>query len=132
MHPPALLSFPPRPIPIISIVRTTFWILGACWSRGGTGCCWWHGMALAVDPLFFYVFSLQVGEGGAPFVYLDAQLAAIVTVLRTCIDVVHLCHLWLQFRMAYVSRDSLVVGCGKLVWDARAIARHYLLSFRGF
>ncbi|KAI9185457.1 hypothetical protein LWI28_007451 [Acer negundo] len=91
-----------------------------------------RGMALAVDPLFFYVFSLHVGEGGAPCVYLDAQLAAIVTVLRTCVDAVHLCHLWLQFRMAYVSRDSLVVGCGKLVWDARAIARHYLLSLRGF
>ncbi|KAK0600162.1 hypothetical protein LWI29_012331 [Acer saccharum] len=91
-----------------------------------------RGMALAVDPLFFYVFSLHVGEGGAPCVYLDAQLAAIVTVLRTCVDAVHLCHLWLQFRMAYVSRESLVVGCGKLVWDARAIARHYLLSLRGF
>ncbi|KAH9676642.1 Cyclic nucleotide-gated ion channel 2 [Citrus sinensis] len=89
-----------------------------------------RGIALAVDPLFFYVFSLYVapGRGGAPCVYMDAELALIVTVIRTCVDVVHLWHLWLQFRLAYVSRESLVVGCGKLVWDARAIARHYVIS----
>ncbi|ESR44485.1 hypothetical protein CICLE_v10011242mg [Citrus x clementina] len=89
-----------------------------------------RGIALAVDPLFFYVFSLYAapGRGGAPCVYMDTELALIVTVIRTCVDVVHLWHLWLQFRLAYVSRESLVVGCGKLVWDARAIARHYVMS----
>ncbi|EXB38057.1 hypothetical protein L484_020976 [Morus notabilis] len=89
-----------------------------------------RGMALAVDPLFFY--ALSIGRGGAPCLYMDGALAAVVTVLRTCVDAVHLCHLWLQFRLAYVSRDSLVVGCGKLVWDARAIASHYVRSFKGF
>ncbi|TKY65127.1 Cyclic nucleotide-gated ion channel 2 [Spatholobus suberectus] len=63
---------------------------------------------------------------------MDGGLAAMVTVARTCVDAVHLFHLWLQFRLAYVSRESLVVGCGKLVWDARAIASHYLRSFKGF
>lgn len=63
---------------------------------------------------------------------MDGALAAIVTILRTCVDTVHLFHLWLQFRLAYVSRESLVVGCGKLVWDARAIASHYVRSLRGF
>ena len=89
-----------------------------------------RGLALAVDPLFFY--SLSIGRGGSPCLYLDGGLAAAVTVLRTCVDAVHLCHLWLQFRLAYVSRESLVIGCGKLVWDARAVARHYLRSLRGF
>ncbi|KAG6408133.1 hypothetical protein SASPL_131136 [Salvia splendens] len=89
-----------------------------------------RGLALAVDPLFFY--SLSIGRGGSPCLYLDGGLAAAVTVLRTCVDAVHLCHLWMQFRLAYVSRESLVIGCGKLVWDARAIARHYLRSLRGF
>ncbi|KAK4486819.1 hypothetical protein RD792_006592 [Penstemon davidsonii] len=89
-----------------------------------------RGMALAVDPLFFY--ALSIGRGGSPCLYMDGGLAAIVTVLRTCVDAVHLCHLWLQFRLAYVSRESLVVGCGKLVWDSRAIADHYLRSFKGF
>ncbi|GMN42160.1 hypothetical protein TIFTF001_011374 [Ficus carica] len=89
-----------------------------------------RGMALAVDPLFFY--ALSIGRGGTPCLYMDGVLAAVVTVLRTLVDAVHLCHLWLQFRLAYVSRDSLVVGCGKLVWDASAIASHYVRSFKGF
>ncbi|CAH9069184.1 unnamed protein product [Cuscuta europaea] len=89
-----------------------------------------RGMALAIDPLFFY--ALSIGRDGSPSLYMDGGLAAIVTVLRTCVDAVHICHLWLQFRLAYVSRESLVVGCGKLVWDARAVAKHYLRSFDGF
>lgn len=89
-----------------------------------------RGMALAVDPLFFY--ALSIGRGGSPCLYMDGGLAAIVTVIRTCLDAVHLFHLWLQFRLAYVSRESLVVGCGKLVWDARAIAAHYVRSVKGF
>ncbi|KAK4346447.1 hypothetical protein RND71_032786 [Anisodus tanguticus] len=89
-----------------------------------------RGMALAVDPLFFY--ALSIGRGGSPCLYMDGGLAAIVTVIRTCLDAVHLFHLWLQFRLAYVSRESLVVGCGKLVWNARAIASHYVRSLEGF
>uniref|UniRef100_A0A7N0UZ15 Ion transport domain-containing protein n=1 Tax=Kalanchoe fedtschenkoi TaxID=63787 RepID=A0A7N0UZ15_KALFE len=98
---------------------------------------WWNrafllarGVAIAIDPLFFYVLS--VGRDGAPCLYMDGSLAAVVTVLRTGVDFFHLWHLWLQFRLAYVSRESLVVGCGKLVWDARAVASHYLRSLKGF
>lgn len=89
-----------------------------------------RGVALAIDPLFFY--ALSIGREGSPCLYMDGGLAAMVTVARTCVDAVHLIHVWLQFRLAYVSRESLVVGCGKLVWDARAIASHYLRSFKGF
>ncbi|KAL9261714.1 Cyclic nucleotide-gated ion channel 2-like protein [Drosera capensis] len=89
-----------------------------------------RGMALAVDPLFFY--ALSIGRHGSGCVYVDTWLAGVVTVLRTCVDGVHLFHLWLQFRLAYVSRESLVVGCGKLVWDTRAIASHYVRSLKGF
>ena len=85
--------------------------------------------ALAVDPLFFY--ALSIGRAGQPCLYMDAGLAAAVTALRTCADVAHLAHVLLQFRLAYVSRESLVVGCGKLVWDARAIAVHYARSVKG-
>lgn len=89
-----------------------------------------RGVALAIDPLFFY--ALSIGREGAPCLYMDGGLAALVTVARTGVDAVHLFHLWLQFKMAYVSRESLVVGCGKLVWDARAIASHYVRSLKGF
>ncbi|KAJ0964488.1 hypothetical protein J5N97_025626 [Dioscorea zingiberensis] len=65
--------------------------------------------------------------------YIDGGLVVMVTILRTCADVIHLAHIWLQFRLAYVSRESLVVvGCGKLVWDARDVASHYLRSIKGF
>ncbi|KAK4417618.1 Cyclic nucleotide-gated ion channel 2 [Sesamum alatum] len=77
---------------------------------------------LAVDPLFSTLCRLVA----------VARLASVVTVVRTCLDAVHLYHLWLQFRLAYVSRESLVTGCGKLVWDPRAIAAHYLRSIKGF
>ncbi|KAE8691573.1 Cyclic nucleotide-gated ion channel 2 [Hibiscus syriacus] len=89
-----------------------------------------RGMALAIDPLFFY--ALSIGRGGSPCLYMDGGLAAVVTFLRTGVDAVHLFHLWLQFRLAYVSRESLVVGCGKLVWDPLAIASHYIRSLKGF
>ncbi|RWW56624.1 hypothetical protein BHE74_00036643 [Ensete ventricosum] len=89
-----------------------------------------RAVAVAVDPLFFY--ALSVGRRGDPCLYMDGGLAVIVTVLRTAADAVHLVHVWLQFRVAYVSRESLVVGCGKLVWDARMVAAHYLRSLGGF
>ncbi|XP_031117415.1 cyclic nucleotide-gated ion channel 2-like isoform X3 [Ipomoea triloba] len=89
-----------------------------------------RGMSIAVDPLFFY--ALSIGVVGSPCLYMDGGMVAAVTVLRTCVDAVHLCHLWLQFRVAYVSRESLVIGCGKLVWDTQAIASHYVRSLKGF
>ncbi|KAL5209437.1 hypothetical protein ABZP36_005060 [Zizania latifolia] len=85
--------------------------------------------SLAVDPLFFY--ALSIGRAGRPCMYMDAGLAAAVSALRTCADLAHLAHVLLQFRLAYVSRESLVVGCGKLVWDPRAIAAHYSRSLKG-
>ncbi|KAE8735837.1 Cyclic nucleotide-gated ion channel 2 [Hibiscus syriacus] len=91
-----------------------------------------RGIALAVDPMFFYTLTLMVTDGGPPCVHLDGGLAAIVTLVRTCVDAVHLWHILLQFRLAYVSKESLVIGCGKLVWDARAIASHYVRSLKGF
>ncbi|XP_075499655.1 cyclic nucleotide-gated ion channel 2-like [Primulina tabacum] len=89
-----------------------------------------RSMSLAVDPLFFYVLS--IGRGGSPCLYTDRVLVAIATVLRVCLDALHLCHVWLQFRLAFVPKESLVIGCGKLVWDTRAIAAHYLRSLDGF
>ncbi|XP_048231035.1 cyclic nucleotide-gated ion channel 2 isoform X2 [Ricinus communis] len=100
---------------------------------------WWNrvfllarGISLAVDPLFFYALTLSIGKGGAPCLYVDNNVAAAVTVARTCLDAVQFWRVWLQFRLAYVSKESLVFGCGELVWDARAIATHYVKSFKGF
>lgn len=86
--------------------------------------------SVAVDPLFFYVIFLT--KAGSPCFYRDTAIAAVVTAVRTCVDMVHVCHVWMQFRLAFISTASLVVGSGSLVWDARAITSHYLRSFRGF
>nr|DAD31390.1 TPA_asm: hypothetical protein HUJ06_010241 [Nelumbo nucifera] len=117
--------------------RTSTWVFGRVLDPRSKRVHRWNrafllarGMALAVDPLFFY--ALSIGRDGAPCLYMDGGLAAIVTVLRTVVDAVHLFHLWLQFRLAYVSRESLVIGCGKLVWDARSIVSHYVRSLKGF
>ncbi|PIN14827.1 K+-channel ERG [Handroanthus impetiginosus] len=92
-----------------------------------------RGMALAIDPLYFFSISIGGGGGvGRPCIFMDGGVAGVATVLRTCVDLVHMCHLVARFRLAYVSKESLVVGCGKLVWDARAIAAHYLMSSKGF
>ncbi|CAL5325884.1 unnamed protein product [Camellia sinensis] len=90
-----------------------------------------RGIALAVDPLFFFAVAISLGCE-RPCVYMDGRMAAIVAVVRTCVDAVQLCHLCIQFRLAYVSRESLGVGCGKLVWGARAIAYNYLPSLKAF
>ncbi|KAL0461593.1 UNVERIFIED_CONTAM: Cyclic nucleotide-gated ion channel 2 [Sesamum latifolium] len=92
-----------------------------------------RGAALATDPLYFFSISVSGGGGaGGPCIYMDGGVATLATVVRTCVDLAHMCHLLVRFRLAYVSRESLVVGCGKLVRDPRAIASHYLLSANGF
>ncbi|GLJ33050.1 hypothetical protein SUGI_0665180 [Cryptomeria japonica] len=87
------------------------------------------GIGLAIDPLFFY--ALSVSE---KFIclYVDGWFAIAVTVLRSATDAMHLWNIWLQLKLAYVSKESLVVGSGKLVTDPRSIALKYLGSRKGF
>lgn len=86
--------------------------------------------SVAIDPLFFYVLS--IGRYGSPCISLNRSFSHVVALIRTCIDFVQLCHLFLQFRLAYVSKESLVVGSGKYVWNARDVACHYFRSVKGF
>ncbi|GLJ35995.1 hypothetical protein SUGI_0721970 [Cryptomeria japonica] len=86
------------------------------------------GLGLAIDPLFFY--ALSVSEGFM-CLYVDGWFAITVTVLRSMCDAMHLWNIWLQLKLAYVSKESLVVGSGKLVTDPRSIALHYLGSRKG-
>ncbi|XP_010936396.2 cyclic nucleotide-gated ion channel 2 [Elaeis guineensis] len=113
------------------------WVFGAVLDPRSGGVQRWNrglllarAVALAVDPVFFYAVS--VGEGGGCVVGMDGRLGVAAAAVRTCADAVHVLHVWVQLRLAYVSRESLVVGCGKLVWDPRAIASHYLRSPKGF
>lgn len=89
-----------------------------------------RGISLAIDPLFLIAISATGGD--KPCIYLDGTMLAFATVLRTCLDVIHMVYIWLKFRMAYVSKESLVVGSGKLVWDTRSIVTNYMWSLKGF
>ncbi|KAJ9540724.1 hypothetical protein OSB04_027230 [Centaurea solstitialis] len=88
--------------------------------------------ALAVDPFFFFALAMDDPDGRGPCLYVDGKVARWVSFVRTLVDAMLLCHILLQFRLAYVSKESLVVGCGRLVWDARDIASRYLRSLKGF
>eukprot|EP00250_Pteridium_aquilinum_P014526 c22042_g1_i1 orf=687-2840(+) len=88
-----------------------------------------RSVSLAIDPLFFYVLAVREEHA---CVYMDGTLAAVVTFLRTVFDVVHLFQIWLQLKLAYVSKESLILGRGSLVWDAREVALHYLRPGGGF
>lgn len=87
-------------------------------------------ISLAIDPLF--LIALSITGGAKPCIYLDGTMLVFATVLRTCLDLIHLLHIWLKFRTAYLSKESLVIGSGMLVWDTRSIIRHYVRSLKGF
>ncbi|XP_022757541.1 putative cyclic nucleotide-gated ion channel 13 [Durio zibethinus] len=80
-------------------------------------------IALAVDPLFFYI---PVIEGQRKCLDLDDRLEIIACVLRTFIDAFYIIHMIFQFRTAYVAPPSRVFGRGVLIEDPRAIAKRYL------
>lgn len=52
-----------------------------------------------------------------------------LVVLRSITDVVYLLNILLQFRLAYVSPESRVVGAGDLVDHPKKIAAHYFKSY---
>ncbi|KAF3784699.1 Cyclic nucleotide-gated ion channel 4 [Nymphaea thermarum] len=89
------------------------------------------GVGSAVDPLFFYTLSVS---SRCNCVYIDGWLALTVTALRCMADFVHLWHIWLQLRLAYAPKPSLVAmgGGGRLQSHPRKVALHYLKSKKGF
>ncbi|KAJ7536035.1 hypothetical protein O6H91_12G054600 [Diphasiastrum complanatum] len=86
-----------------------------------------RAMGVAVDPVFFYLLVISQERS---CLYIDGRFALWVTILRSASDIMLLWHIWLQLKLAYVCKESLVVGRGKLVWDAQKIVLHYL-NFSG-
>lgn len=85
-------------------------------------------VALFVDPLFFYLPSVDIDEHGASCMLSDLNLGIIVTCLRTITDIFYMLNIAIKFRTAYVSPSSRVLGRGELVMDQEKIARKYLKS----
>ncbi|KAG0567559.1 hypothetical protein KC19_7G143300 [Ceratodon purpureus] len=86
-------------------------------------------LGAAVDPLFISVLSIN---RDLSCLYVQKGYAISVTILRCLVDITYIWHMWLQLKLAYVSKKSLVLGQGELVWDARMVARQYLLPLRHF
>lgn len=84
-------------------------------------------VALFVDPLFFYLPSVENPENSSCMMT-DLNLGIIVTCFRTVADIFYVFHIFIKFRTAYVSPSSRVFGRGELVMDPSKIARRYLKS----
>ncbi|XP_024996393.1 probable cyclic nucleotide-gated ion channel 14 [Cynara cardunculus var. scolymus] len=84
-------------------------------------------VALFVDPLFFYLPSVQK-EDGSSCMMSDLNLGIVVTCLRTIADIFYMLHIAIKFRTAYISPSSRVLGRGELVMDPEKIAWRYLKS----
>lgn len=83
--------------------------------------------ALFVDPLYFYLPSVETNENkDNSCVKTDLNLRIVVTCFRTLAYLFYLLHMILKFRTAYVAPSSRVFGRGELVMDPKKVARKYL------
>ncbi|KAK8654482.1 hypothetical protein V6N13_128450 [Hibiscus sabdariffa] len=80
-------------------------------------------VALAVDPLFFYI---PVVDDSRKCLDLDSRLGIIASVLRTFVDAFYIIHIVFQFRTAFIAPPSRVFGRGELIEDPLAIAKRYV------
>ncbi|KAL3680014.1 hypothetical protein R1sor_022970 [Riccia sorocarpa] len=80
-------------------------------------------IAIFIDPMFFFLFSVR--EDYKCLVFNNAA-AVTVTVVRTVTDAIQVCHIFLQFRLAYVANSTKVQNAGQLEDDPKKIAKHYL------
>lgn len=69
-------------------------------------------IAIFIDPLFFFLLSVQKNNKCIVF---NWSLATAIAVVRSLTDFIYLLHIILQFRLAYVAPESRVVGAGDLV-----------------
>lgn len=94
---------------------------------------WWNKffvisclVAIFVDPLFFFLLSVLQDS---KCIVIDEAVTTTMVVFRSITDVIYLLHMLLQFRLAYVAPESMVVGAGDLVDHPKKIAIHYLTGF---
>ncbi|BAU02617.1 hypothetical protein LR48_Vigan10g044800 [Vigna angularis] len=82
--------------------------------------------AIFVDPLFLFLIYVQKDD---KCIAIDWDTRKILVFLRTVNDTVYFLNILLQFRLAYVSPESRVVGAGDLVDHPKKIALHYLKGY---
>ncbi|XP_061355810.1 probable cyclic nucleotide-gated ion channel 20, chloroplastic [Gastrolobium bilobum] len=93
------------------------------WNKILAICCL---VAIFVDPLFFFVLYVEQDYN---CIVINWRLTIALAILRSMNDFVYFCNILLQFRLAYVSPESRVVGAGDLVDQPKKIALNYLKSY---
>ncbi|CAN4085411.1 unnamed protein product [Withania somnifera] len=82
--------------------------------------------AVFIDPLFFFLLYVQKGN---KCIFLNWPLTTTIVILRSITDIIYLMHILLQFCLAYVAPESMVVGAGDLVDHPKKIATNYLSGY---
>ncbi|XP_043809170.1 probable cyclic nucleotide-gated ion channel 20, chloroplastic isoform X6 [Manihot esculenta] len=86
-------------------------------------------VAVFVDPLFFFLLSVQQDN---KCIVINGPMATTIVIFRSMTDFVYLLNILLQFRLAYVAPESRVVGAGELVDHPKKIALNYLRGYFSF
>ncbi|KAI7738647.1 hypothetical protein M8C21_003629 [Ambrosia artemisiifolia] len=82
--------------------------------------------AIFIDPVFFYLLSVQKEQ---KCIFINWPMTKTIVIFRSMTDFIYLLHMLVQFRLAFISPESRVVGAGDLVDDPRKIALHYLSGY---
>lgn len=80
-------------------------------------------VCLFVDPLFFYVLSV---DGDHLCLYDGQGLKILLTIVRSVADAFYIVQIIVRFNTAFVAPSSRVFGRGELVIDSTKIAFRYL------
>ncbi|WOL05531.1 cyclic nucleotide-gated ion channel 17-like [Canna indica] len=84
-------------------------------------------ISLFIDPLIFYWPLIEVNTSSA-CINMDQHLRAIVTWLRSLVDLFYVLNIVVKFHTAYVAPSSRVFGKGELVMDGKMIGKRYVKS----
>ncbi|KAL9348194.1 hypothetical protein Peur_059560 [Populus x canadensis] len=85
-------------------------------------------LAVAIDPLFFYIPWVKSTEKDK-CLDVDRKMQAAACILRTLIDILYILRIVFQFRTGFIAPSSRVFGRGELVEDPKAIAKKYVTSY---
>ncbi|KAL7611695.1 probable cyclic nucleotide-gated ion channel 20, chloroplastic [Lactuca sativa] len=83
-------------------------------------------VAIFIDPLFFYLLLVNKEF---KCILINWPMTKTMVAFRSMTDFIYLLHMLLQFRLAFISPESRVVGAGDLVDHPKKIALHYLSGF---
>ncbi|XP_027359097.1 probable cyclic nucleotide-gated ion channel 20, chloroplastic isoform X2 [Abrus precatorius] len=83
-------------------------------------------VAIFADPLFFFLIYVKKDD---KCIAINWTMTTALVLLRSLNDFVYFLNILLQFRLAYVSPESRVVGAGDLEDHPKKIALHYLKGY---